>query len=95
MEIQHYVMCIDLGYVLHPGESAPFPQSVVSNLASQLYLQKAIPLLYQADNFWVMRYEVELVGLMTMYLLCFLCKVGSLIPSDICGIWVSKSNILP
>lgn len=54
VEIQQHILCIDLGCILHAGEGAPFSQCVISQLASQLYFQKAIPLLCQANNFWVM-----------------------------------------
>lgn len=95
VEIQHHVVCIDLECILHSGEGAPFSHSIISELAPQLHLQKAIPLLYPADNFRVMRYAIRLVDPVTMHpLLCFLCcKVGTSVQYDICGVWVSSSNV--
>ena len=43
-------------------------------LEPRLHFQKAIPLLCQADSFWLMWYVIGLLNLMTMYpSLCFLC----------------------
>ena len=66
IDIQQLILCIDLGCILHPGEGAPFSQCVISKLTSQLYFQKAIPLLCQANNFWAMQYVIGLVDLMNM-----------------------------
>lgn len=64
---------------------------------TSIALQKAIPFFFQADKFWVISHMIRPVDLITMYsLLSFLCcKVGSSVQCDICGISVSRSNILP